>query len=878
MRPVKLELEGFTSFAAPSSIDFTDLDLFAITGPTGAGKTSLIDAMLYALYGYTPRLGEKEVDRLLHLGAKSMHVCLTFTVQSVYYRITRTRKKATEVKLEKLQPDGEWTSIAGGVRQVDRHIPEILGLDFDGFTRAVVLPQGEFDKFLRTDPTKRTDMLKDLLGLRIYEFMMRRANEQAAECRTKAEIHEQSLAALYGTATPEALAQLLETMKTQKEQVAEYDAGAEQLTEFIPRSGELKRQREENARCETSLADVRKQLRAAREEGAAALRTREECERLMSAIEKSLQSVGYDEAAWVELSSAVPLARQQARVQTDLTTLRKDKQAKSVDLVTQQEVSARTASAHALARQQLGVAEEAAHQAKEARAGKPSPDLLKSQLKDVRAAETAMQALPAQEAMQEALAKAESSWEHLRTLHAAGDIRRHLKTGDSCPVCEQTIAKLPVPAAAGALEDARALVDCVRREKAHWDNASRRLEDARQRAGNVTEEDLKAVLVLDRAAQEAQQALDEARRGEVESARAAQSAQHRQQLLEQQVAAAEEQLRKAQDQLRETARLLAAYPGWAPLPLTELESSIEEQNTARLRHQALEQQRREAQSKLQKALTDSADRKGQELSLLNRIAELESAIAAGKEAAKGLEAQLGPYADLNHLQATWKQVTAVRDKMRGEIAQSEARIVELQRQIEEAAQRRAEAQRLRGEMATWHELGQLLKANEFIAFVQREALRGLAQAASEQLRQLSDGNYTLTLGDGANEFYVVDHRNGSELRSVKTLSGGESFLASLSLALALSEGLAGAADDRARARLDSLFIDEGISSLDPETLDTAITALGALADGKRMIGVISHIAELGERLPAQIRVIKGPTGSVARVQARDEIPFMAAGG
>lgn len=94
------------------------------------------------------------------------------------------------------------------------------------------------------------------------------------------------------------------------------------------------------------------------------------------------------------------------------------------------------------------------------------------------------------------------------------------------------------------------------------------------------------------------------------------------------------------------------------------------------------------------------------------------------------------------------------------------------------------------------------------------------------------------------------------------MSGGESFLASLSLALALSDGIAGYSEEGTKARLESLFIDEGISSLDPDALDTAIAALASLKDrDRRMVGVISHIAELGSRLPAQIQVEKEQGGS-----------------
>ncbi len=867
MRPVRLELEGFTSFAGRSEIDFADLDLFAITGPTGAGKTSLLDAILYALYGYTPRLGEKEVERLLHIGSKSLHVSLTFSMLGKQYRVTRVRKRVTEAKFEEWEA-GEWLSQAGGVRDVDRRVGELLGLDFEGFTRAVILPQGEFDNFLRSDPKQRTEMMKDLLGLRIYEFMMKRANEKASECKAAADGLEKALAEVYAVATPEVLAQLKAAVKTQKEQLAEYDAGFEQLNEIVAQAAELKRLREEGERLRTRLAEARKDLAAAREQGAAALRTREESERQLAGVDKSLTATGYDDAAWTELTNCVPLVKAQARLQADSAGLRKEKQTRMAALAEASDAEGRALAAADAARAAVAEAKTSCAEAEEARATLPSTDLLRKQIDDLSGARTALDALPAEAAITARLREAETAYEHLRDLHAAGEIRRHLKTGDQCPVCEQTVKKLPAATTVGTLDEARGALEEARAAHAQWRLAEARWQELRAECGDRSEADWERAVRLDGEVSAARAHLEQVRAAEVDAGRAAQQATHDKQLLEQQVAAADELIRKAQDQLRETAKQLAAFPNWAPLPLEELEGSLEEQRAAKQRYQSLQEQRQQAQARLNKALADTAELKGRELSAANRITEIEAAIAEGAESAKKIEAALGINADWERLQASIRQVGAIRDRLRGEIVQMESRILETQRLMEEGALRKAEVARLRHEMATYHDLGQLLKANEFIAYVQREALKGLARAASEQLRLLSEGNYTLTLGEETNEFFVVDHRNADAERSVKTLSGGESFLASLSLALALSEGLAGAADERARARLDSLFIDEGISSLDPETLDIAITALGSLADGKRMVGVISHIAELGERLPARIRVSKGASGSIAAVDRR----------
>lgn len=129
----------------------------------------------------------------------------------------------------------------------------------------------------------------------------------------------------------------------------------------------------------------------------------------------------------------------------------------------------------------------------------------------------------------------------------------------------------------------------------------------------------------------------------------------------------------------------------------------------------------------------------------------------------------------------------------------------------------------------------------------------LARRASFILRQVTDGRFDLLLADG--DYAVVDAWSDGEQRSARTLSGGESFVASLALALALSDTLAGS------AALGALFLDEGFGTLDRETLDAVATVLESLTDEGRMVGVITHVPELSDRLPARLVVSKGPSGS-----------------
>src|SRR5437867_2648044 len=185
MRPLKLKVKGFTSFRDEQELDFRDLDVFAVAGPTGAGKSSLLDAITYALYGRVERIGE-QVSQLISQGQPQMAVTLEFTLGADRWLLTRRTQRGTaktpprtSVVLQRWV-DGEWASEAGQVREVDERIKKLIGLDYAGFTRAVLLPQGKFDQFLAGDAKDRRRILNDLLGLGLFERMARHANRLAA--------------------------------------------------------------------------------------------------------------------------------------------------------------------------------------------------------------------------------------------------------------------------------------------------------------------------------------------------------------------------------------------------------------------------------------------------------------------------------------------------------------------------------------------------------------------------------------------------------------------------------------------------------------------------------------------------------------------------
>jgi exonuclease SbcC len=190
------------------------------------------------------------------------------------------------------------------------------------------------------------------------------------------------------------------------------------------------------------------------------------------------------------------------------------------------------------------------------------------------------------------------------------------------------------------------------------------------------------------------------------------------------------------------------------------------------------------------------------------------------------------------------------------------RTATLRQRLETAEQRLATAKRLRAEKdaksaehAVADRLASDLRSDAFQEYLLQEVFQRLVLDASARLRQMTS-RYTLEWDEG--DFVVVDHDNAGERRSAQTLSGGETFLTSLSLALALSEQVQRTAG---AVGLDSLFIDEGFGTLDADTLDVATEAIESLQVGGRMVGIISHIKDLTERMPACIVIDKRPDGS-----------------
>jgi DNA repair protein SbcC/Rad50 len=799
VRPRRLEVEGFTSFKEKLSLDLSSLDLFAITGATGAGKSSLIDALVFALYGQVPRVS-KEYRQLISHGAERVTVHLEFEVGERTYRIVRTARASggtSQTRLESRNGKG-WEPLADRSREVDEQVRQIVGLDYDAFTRSVVLPQGQFDAFLKGRPDERRKILVALLNLQVYEQMHTLANRRATEARQEAEFIARQLATEYADATAEHLEALRTDLAGAERDRECLGRRQEALREGLDLAGRVRETRRERDQGQADCLAEEERTRSAEKTLGEADAKRARLEQQRETHEAALAAIAFDADRHGVLLSAKPVADQLVAV-----CARRDRLAK------------------ACAEKRAAVTPKR----KDAAESDAAVPALEKAAKDARREREI----------------ARGAREELVRRHAAHELRRHLKAGAACPVCEQAVKSVP-RGAVPALGDADGVLRAAEKAESDAAEALRRGQVAAERARGVVEGLERELAQLDAQVDEAARdasAIEHALREAGFTAKAIGDSRGLVASIAGELRDLED-ARRAREEHEKKGRLLEKERETLVAAVAAARAQVE---SGRERLEDLSARRDRAEAALARGcreLAAAAEREGWTVD--TRAGEDE--VDALERLRRELESQAGTLAEtVAHLKADVRQV--------------EARLAKTAELAEKRKKREADG-------ALHATLAQHLRADQFLAFVQEEALRFLAEDGSRHLHRLSQGRYSLACEE--QEFAVVDHWNADCRRSVRTLSGGETFLASLSLALALAESLARlSAEGRAGEALESLFLDEGFGTLDAETLDVVVDAIEALHGGERMVGIVTHIPELAERLPARLEVKRGATSATAAV-------------
>ncbi|HEX6471784.1 MAG TPA: SMC family ATPase [Streptosporangiaceae bacterium] len=800
-------MENFGSFRTPANVDFHDVDYFVLVGPTGAGKSTVIDAICFAIYGTVPRWGKENVIALaLAPSATTGKVALVFESAGRRYGIVRVLGRSTkgavstkEARLDELDPAidpaADVDELLGAVvrplaegEDVTEEAQRLTGLEYRFFTQCVILPQGRFAEFLHSAPSKRQDLLVQLLDAEVYDQIRQRAQIEESKAANAAQSAQDQLDALTDAdeAAEAAARKHRDELRVLNTQVR---AGIDRLRAHDDTAAKLKAETEVLQETISALGSV-------------------VMPKHVSTLADDLRSV---------LVETERLAEEVARCEEALTEA-EDERAALGD------------------KAELTVAHQAHHDHERLN---NELDGIRSELAAARTA--AAQAKDEVEHATAALDAAETHLQHGRESHAAITIAQHLGVGEPCPVCLRIVTDLPRHPVAADLHAAQQNVQERRKS----------LETIRERHHGA----------------------------------------------ELHVASLEQKVIERQNQLAGHAQRIQAHPDIAALKrrLTAIESADHKAlqarqttRTTRLAHKQAAQRRDSLRAEVDKALGDldaardrvvaygappleRSDLRGAWTALISWCAEekhrrtmmldelrarMTDAFHSGEEERNALRELLDTRGiatpALLEADAISEAVAVANTRAEGRldrVRENRARVATLEDEV------RAHKQVLR----IAHEVALRLKANNFEKWLCSEALEWLVAVASDTLKDLSDGQFELTLSDKS-EIEVVDYAEAGMRRSVRTLSGGETFQASLALALALSDQIAGLGATAARS-LDSIFLDEGFGTLDPATLDIVATTLERLSAGDRMVGIVTHVAALADRVPVRFEITRDAAGS-----------------
>ena len=919
MRPIKLIMSAFGSYAGTTELELDALGtggLYLITGDTGAGKTTIFDAITFALYGEASGAYRKS-DMLRSQYADldtPTFVELTFDYAGKRYVVRPNpeymRRKKSGEGIKKEDPYAELKYPDGRVvtkkSDVNKAIVEIMGIDRHQFTRIAMIAQGDFQKLLLAPTEERKAIFQKLFHTQSYaNLQLRLKNEAAALSKEYDKARDSILQYIGGIVCDEddalsvkvdkavagemttqdvveLLGELIERDNTRAQAIAkELDATEKEISAVTARLAKAEgyRKTEESLKESERLLEeahprlkaLKEALDAAREKQPEAARLSERSAALKAELDEYeelddknvvlktlLASISDGEQAAADVkASAAALKTEIGALKEEYTALRKADEEK-LRLETQADEIGRRLDA--IAQTEKALAELSGLET----------DLVQKQ--------------------EDYLAKADDARHKKQTydrLHQAyldeqaGVLAQTLTDGEPCPVCGSTVH--PRPAAISAAAPTKAELE---QHKAGCETADALAVKASESANavKVTIEQKKETIGR-QAEKIGQTASFDEIAGMLAGNRAIYEAKKAD--LEEQIEAAKKAaLRKSEieELLPEKERRLEADTADS----VRLEQSLTALKTEKA---AVEQRVAALTKKLsfasKKAAEDAIDAMNRQRAAIEDVigkaaeshAECDKTIAglnaAIKEAKKTLEEKED--CDIDGEKARLAELNAVKadaaERLQTVVTRRTANSGALENILKKSDELTQTENKLKWVKALSDTANGTLKGKEKImleTYVQMTYFDRIIARANTRLMVMSGGRFELKRRDQAAnkssqsglELNVIDHYNGSE-RSVNTLSGGETFKASLSLALGLSDEIQSSAGG---IRLDTMFVDEGFGSLDEESLQQAVKALVGLTDADRLVGIISHVAELKEKIDRQIVVTKDQSGgSAARI-------------
>lgn len=875
MRPERLRISAFGPYAGEEDMDFSVLEnhtLFLICGPTGAGKSTILDAMCYALYGKTSgavRSGEDLRSNYVGYDRKT-YVEFDFAIGDRHYRIYRSptqlleRQKGDRSKPVEHKGKADFYEIDEEGREkahitskgVDSAVEKLLGVGLEQFRQIILLPQGDFRKLLLADSSDRQKIMEQLFQTGIYLAFEKKLQEETQKLKT-----EYSRGELQRTT-------LLETCRSESEEELEKQA---EINEKVLKEKETEfMQADKEQQVFLRAYDEANVLHGAflrLETAETALKRMEEKRKEKEELRGHIKMIRAAQSVTKEWSEAVNAKKQQ---RTAAETLEKA----AADLPVKEKAKAEAEQALALFEKEKPKQKERIEmKGKLEQYRNPSRSYGTAKREAERLAGIYAVKQKEAERLREQVSAAEKkaaedkkNWLSRNRIFMEGQafvLAEKLTDGQPCPVCGSL--SHPAPAVAG--------------------------ED------RITEKDVK----------DAERQMHLSEDAEKKNRREAEAYQAKE------LAAAKESVDKAMTVLSELEKNLpAAYRDSLALEkeikdletrISSFEKSLEQAEEKRKNAETIYQALKEQKELLEKQAGEFL-KVSEEKNRILKIKVAEAGFTDWFECSQYMKEvpQLEAYE--NDLKIYDQSVHVEEEKIKGEKEKTagktkpdmndwnEKRLKLLENMKRFAAEKAEKETELKKQKETLKKLRQLKETQKEIGekyslvahlweiaqgketginlerFVLGALLDAVTEKANLRLMEMSGNRYELLRKRGERsdgrkkaglDLEVFDGNTG-RARPAATLSGGETFLASLSLAL----GLADVVQEYAGGvHLDAMFIDEGFGSLDSESLDLAMKTLQELKGQNRLIGLISHVGGLEERIPAKLRVTKTQTGSTA---------------
>ena len=909
MRPLQLTVSAFGPYAGEMSLDFETLGLgglYLITGDTGAGKTTIFDAISFALFGEASG-GNRESGMLRSKYADPQtptYVKLTFRYAGRDYTVIRNpeyyRPKARgegttkqSANAELIRPDG---SRVDRLKEVNTAIRDILGLDREQFAQVAMIAQGDFLKLLLADTRERQRIFRSIFHTDRYVLLQERLSRDTSALRSKYEEAALSIRQYIDGIRSDAGSPLAPQVEQARQGALPTDRVMELLEEL------LLEDRESEQTLERAMARKDQELETA----VAGLARAETRRRTAEALEKALrdrdvqsQRMEFLCAQLTREQENLPLREslQQRATQISLTlpeydrfdSLRQQYSTNRQILLREENTIARLARTREKLMLELESMQTERRRLEDA--GIQKERLLRQLQEQKELLEALMTLAAAMETLgreQSGLEEAQQIYrqkaihaEHLHQEHGrlnrafldeqAGILAETLVDGLPCPVCGSKEHPYPAPHSAAAPTEA-----AVKKALSAAQTAAREAETASrvcgERSGKVTSlreqirRDAQRILGGEASGNAVAIALTNCRI-QITSLKKeltqAETLEKRKLELDKAYPQQEEQYLRLEEELQTARRNTASLDAAAGELNAQLENMASRlpfpgKAEANREKEALEAQIKALQEQLNKVEREHAD-------CQKKLTALEAATGQLREQLEAQDAQ-----DTDALAQEKARLMGEKAEILKKQKELHARLTANTSCRDHLAAKSALLKALEENLSWMKSLSNTANGNipgkERImleTYIQTTYFDRIVARANVRLMKMTGGQYELKRravalnhqSQSGLELDVIDHYNGTS-RSIKTLSGGESFKASLALALGLSDEV----QMSTGIQLDTLFVDEGFGSLDPESLNQAYATLAGLTEGNRLVGIISHVAELKEKIDRQILVTKDRTG------------------